>query len=278
MRPWVFLNDELPERDYSTFNMKKSSLLLSAIVVLFGACSRSGGVSNDGSKLYRIMSDGKLSHEYEYNLNGTIARQAMYGIQARKFAEVTYFYDASNKLVKTESYSDVSSSISAQQLVYHYSDYKYRADGKLSEETAYTKKGNTYEFASKTLFTYDGLGRVVSRLKVSMDDKPFNLFKYEYDGNGNVVVQESYQYDANSPRLGSKSTYEHDNKKNPYFNISVIPFSVNTNNITRHFFTNYNVTPTATVTTETIYKSYNAAGYPVEVIEYGTNNYIYQYK
>ena len=257
--------------------MKKSTLLLSALAVRFGACSRSGG-SNDGSKLHRIMADGKLSHEFEYNLNGTIAKQAMYGIQASKFFEVTYFYDSSNRLVKTESYSDVSSSISAQQLVYHYTDYKYGAEGKLSEETAYTKKGNAYEFASKTILTYDAFGRVVSRLQVSIDNKPFNLFKYEYDENGNVVVQESYQYDLNAPRLGSRSTYQHDNKKNPYFNLSVMPFSVNRNNITRHVFTNYNVVPAATVTTETIYKSYNAAGYPVEVIEYGTNNYIYEYK
>ena len=224
------------------------------------------------------MADGKLSHEYEYNLNGTIAKQAMYGIQARKFFEVTYFYDSSNKLIKTESYSDVSSSTAAQQLVYSFTDYKYGADGKLSEETAYTKKGNVYEFASKTVFTYNALGRVVSRLQVSIDNKPFNLFKYEYDGNGNVVVQESYQYDGTTPRLGSRSSYQHDNKKNPYFNLSVMPFSVNTNNITRHVFINYDVIPTTTATTETIYKSYNAAGYPVEVIEYGTNKYIYEYR
>ena len=203
----------------------------------------------------------------------------MYGIHEKKIMEVVYFYDASEKLVKTESYSDVSSSALTQLLVYSYTDYKYDAGGMLIEEIYYTKKGNVYELTSKSVPTHDAMGRVISILHLSIDNKPFNLARYEYDSKGNVSVQETFHYDGTTPRPSSRSVYEHDTKRNPYVNLSVMPFSVNRNNIVKHTFTNYNSatgTPTVNVN-QTVYKSYNNGGYPIEVLENGTN-FIYEYK
>ena len=251
------------------------------LAVLFSSCSTNSVSTSvaDGSKLYRITAEGKLSHDFEYNLNGTIAKQSMYGIQDKKIMEVVYFYDSSEKLVKTESYSDVSSSTLAQQLVYSYTDYKYDAGGRLLEEIVYTKKGSVYELTSKGVPTYDAMGRVISHLWLSIDNKPFNLARYEYDAKGNVNVQETFQYDGTTPKPSSRSVYEHDDKRNPYINLSVMPFTVNRNNIVKHTFTNYNSatsTPTVNIN-QTVYKSYNNDGYPIEVLENGTN-FIYEYK
>lgn len=261
--------------------MKRIYFLLVPLAVLIFSCSTNTGSRSvaDGSKLYRITAEGKLSHEFEYNLNGTIAKQSIYGIQEKKMMEQVYFYDSTDRLVKTESYSDVSSSTLTQLLVYNYTDYKYDAGGRLLEEIFYTKKGSLYELTSKSVQTYDAMERVISRLQLSIDNKPFNLTTYEYDAEGNVIVQETFQYDGTTPKPASRSVYEHDTKRNPYVKLSVMPFSVNRNNIVKHTFTNYNsISGTPTVnTSQTLYKSYNSAGYPIEVLENGTT-FIFEYR
>src|SRR5688572_24810533 len=108
----------------------------------------------------------------------------MYGILFNQNIYVMYLYDFSEKLEKTESYSDVSSSTLTQLLVYSYTDYKYDAAGRLVEAIVYTKKGNVYELTSKSVPTYDAMGRVISSLQLSIDNKPFNLARYEYDAKG----------------------------------------------------------------------------------------------
>ncbi|MBC7826302.1 MAG: hypothetical protein H7122_01045 [Chitinophagaceae bacterium] len=257
--------------------MKKVFFILFTGILFLLACSTSN--LSDGTKLYRIMIGDKISHEFNYNEKGLISNQIIYGIPDKKMLEINYHYDSKDRLIKTDSYTDVSSSTISQQLVYGYTDFIYRADGTLIEEIAYTKKGNQYEFASKTLLSYNAAGRTLSRLQVSIDNQPFNLYKYEYNAAGNIIIMESYQYDGPTPKLGFRSVYEHDNKKNPYIDLSVIPFSVNSNNIVKATVTNYNITPGFPVvtTTHTVYKNYNSSQLPVEVVEYGTT-FTYLYK
>lgn len=229
--------------------------------------------------MYRVLSDGKVIQEFDYNSDGMVTRQTFYGFADKKSSETIYLYNPNKKLVKTESFFDVSASMMTQQLTYGYSEYKYGNDGRLSEERTYSKNGSQSELRSVIVPTYDANGRAVNRFQ-SLDNKPFNLYKYEYDNKGNVIVQESYRYEGATPILGFRSIYEHDNKKNPYVGLIVIPFSVNRNNIIKHTTTNYNLTPGTPVvtTTQTVYKKYNANDLPVEVVEYGTSTFIYQYK
>jgi hypothetical protein len=252
-------------------------LLLSCTVFLYG-CSTN--TISDGTKLYRILSDGKLRHEYFYNTSGMVSKQTIYGIADKKSSETVYIYDSNDRLIKTESYTDVSSSSVAQRLVYNYTDYTYGSNGRLSEETVYVKNGNNYEFASKTLPTYDAAGRVVELVQLSADNRPFNLYRYEYNGRGNVVTMDMYSYDGTTPRLGFHTTYKHDDKRNPYIGLSVMPFSVNPNNIIESTATNHNITPGIPVTTsnQTVIKKYNSHQLPVEIVEYGTVTFIYEYR
>jgi hypothetical protein len=257
--------------------MRKILLLLLPGIILLPRCSTD--TLQGGAKLYRILADGKLSHEYFYNPTGKISKQTAYGFSGSKIFETVYFY-SNGRLIKTESFSDVSSSSMAQLLVYSYTDFIYGTDGRLSEEIVYVKKGNQYEFASKTRPTYDATGRIIERQQLSIDNTPFNLYKFEYNGNGNITVMETYGYDSTAPKLSFRTTYKHDDKKNPYLNLSVMPFSVNRNNIIESTATNYNLTPgTPVVTTnQTIIKRYNSDQFPVEVVEYGTSTFIYEYR
>ena len=257
--------------------MRKILRLLLTGIVLLPGCSTDTILG--GTKLYRIMADGKLSHEYFYNASGKISKQTVYGFSDKKISETVYFY-SNDRLIKTESFSDVSSSSTAQLLVYSYTDFIYGGDGRLSEEIVYVKKGNQYEFASKTRPTYDATGRTIERQQLSIDNKPFNLYKYEYNGNGNILLMEMYGYDGTIPKLSFRTTYKHDDKKNPHLNLSVMPFSVNRNNIIESTATNYNLTPGIPVVTtnQTVIKRYNSDQLPVEVVEYGTSTFIYEYR
>jgi hypothetical protein len=150
----------------------------------------------------------------------------------------------------------------------------------VNQTKTYSKNGSLSELRSIIVPTYDAQGRVISILQSSVDNKPANLYKYEYDQKGNIVAQESYRYEGGTQILGFRTAYEHDDKNNPYINLLVLPFSVNKNNITKHITTNYNLTPgTPVVTTMlTVYKSYNPDGLPVEVFEEGAGTFIYEYK
>ena len=264
--------------------MKSACICLFALMVLSFSCTKKADEIDEtntaGLKLHRVLSEGRLVQEYEYNQDGMVIRQTFYGHGNNKSGETIYFYDANKKLVRTETFSDVSSSTAVQQLSYGYAEYDYDSDGRISRTRTFSKFGAAFEQTSIIVPTYDGQGRVISTLQSSVDNKPANLFKYEYDQRGNIISQESYRYEGSVLTLGFRTTYEHDDKSNPYLNLLVLPFSVNKNNITKHTTTNYNLTPgtPAVSTMETFYKRYNSAGLPVEVIEKGAGVFLYEYK
>jgi hypothetical protein len=263
--------------------MKKAFQLLLPCLLIVTACTKDNASNRNnpgGTKLHRVLSGGKVSHEYVYNERGLVTRQTFYGIGDKKSVETTYQYDSDNKLARTESMHDLSSSTLSQLLEYGYTEFKYGTDGRLTEEKIYLKTGPQFEFKSKVNLSYDARGRIISRLLSSPDDKPFNLHNYEYNNSGNIIVEESYRYEGTTQILSFRRSYEHDNENNPYINLGVMPFSVNRNNITKLTMTNYEVTPGTPVITssETIYKKYNARGLPVEVVEHGTVTFIYEYR
>lgn len=262
--------------------MKNAVLLLLPCIVFFTGCSKknsSDGTRSGGTKLHRVLTEGKLSLEYTYNAGGFVTRQTFYTIGNKKSSETVYSYDASNKLVKTESFIDVSSSSTAQQLAYSYTEYSYGTDARLNEERTFVNNGAQSELRSIITPAYDAAGRIVSRLQ-QLNNKPINLYTYEYNNQGNIIKQETYRYDSTTRILGFRTTYEHDDKNNPYINLSVMPFSVNRNNIIKSTTTNYNLTPgTPVVTTsETLIKKYNANHLPLEVVEHGTVHFTYEYR
>lgn len=261
--------------------MKKSTRVLLAFLIILAGCRRDclNSGNSTASKLYRVYTEGVLSQEYVYNTNGFLERQTFYVSPGKKSAETLYLYD-SNRLVRTETFVDISSSTTGQQLVYSFTEYKYGSDGKLTEERVYSKDGSQSVLRSIVVPGYQNDGKVTSHVQLAPDNLPFSLSKYQYNKSGNIILQETYRYDAGLPVLGLRTVYEHDNKNNPYVNLSVVPFSVNKNNIIKSTTTNYNINPASPVTTTstTLYKKYTADHFPLEVIEHGSVTYTYEYK
>ena len=264
--------------------MKNACIFLFATSMLLFCCTKKtdnpAERDTNSLKLHKVLSGGKVVQEYDYNQDGLVTRQTFYGLGTNKTGETIYIYDSNKKLVKTETFSDVSSSIIAQHLVYGYAEHLYGPDERVRETRTFSKNGAAYELTSIIVPTYDAQGQVISTLQSSVDNKPANLYKYEYDQKGNIVSQELYGFEGSTPNLAFRTTYEHDDKNNPYVNLLVLPFSVNKNNITKHTTTNYNLTPGTPVVTsmKTTYKSYNSAGFPVEVFEEGAGTFVYEYK
>ena len=167
------------------------------------------------------------------------------------------------------------------QWSYSYTEYTYSADGKISEEKNYSKQNNVFVLVSKRKPAYDANGRLISNTLLTAADVPARLTEYQYR-NGNISVQEDYQYNGIVPELHFKYSYDdYDNKINPYLglNSGVPPFSINRNNILQTTVTNYIMTPGAPVITinKAFYNSYNNNGLPVKIFENGTD-FVYEYK
>jgi len=258
----------------------KTKLLLTGLSVslLFFGCSKEN--TSNGEKISRIYSGGQLQSEFVYNNEGLLVSHVTY-FAGRKGSEVTCYYDA-GKLTKRESAYDFSSSTTNPQWSYAYTEYSYSTGGRISEEKNYLKQNNTYTLVSKVKPAYDANDRLISQTLLSPTDVPFQLSKYQYGGNGNIILTEMYRYNGSTPELHFKYSYDdHDNKSNPYLNLGseVPPFSINRNNILQTTVTNYIITPgTPVVTTnKSVYSSYNRHGLPTKVSENGTE-FIYEYK
>ncbi len=259
--------------------MKNKLLITISAFFLFSGCSKDNG--SNGEKISRIYSGGQLQSEYVYNNEGLVSGHVTY-FAGKKGSEVTCYYDADKKLIKKESAYDFSSSTTNPQWSYSYTEYIYAPDGKISEEKTYLKQNTTYVLVSKMRPGYDAIGRLISRTILSPTDVPIQLSKYQYDGNGNIGLEERYRYNASVLELHFKYSYDdYDNKRNAYLNLAseVPPYSINRNNILQTTLTNYIITPGTPVVTvnRSVYSTYNRNGFPTKVFENGTE-FIYEYK
>ena len=259
--------------------MKNKLLISISTFFLLSGCSKDHGSA--GEKISHIYSAGQLQSEFVYNNEGLLSGHVTY-FAGKKSSEVICYYDAGKKLIKKESAYDLSSSTTNPQWSYSYTEYSYAPGGKVSEEKNYLKQNTTYALVSKVRPAYDANGRIISRTILSPADVPVQLSKYQYDGNGNIILSELYRYNGSVPELHFKYSYDdHDNKKNPYVNLASAspPYSINRNNILQTTVTNHIVTPGTPVVTinRSVYSSYNRSGLPTKVSENGTE-FIYEYK
>ena len=259
--------------------MKSKLLIGISAFFLFSGCSKENG--SGGEKISRIYSGGQLQSEFVYNNEGLLSGHVTY-FAGRKGSEVLCYYDAARKLIKKESAFDLSSSTTNPQWSYSYTEYTYRAEGRISEEKNYLKQNTMYVLVSKVIPGYDAGDRLISRTILSPADVPIHLSKYQYGGSGNIVSQETYRYNGSVPELHFRYSYDDfDNKNNPYVNLAceVAPYSINRNNILQTTVTNYIISPGTPVVTinRAVYSVYNRSGLPTKVSENGAE-FIYEYR
>ncbi|NCI49724.1 hypothetical protein GWC95_07310 [Sediminibacterium roseum] len=218
-----------------------------------------------GKKLRRITISGVLSEEFTYYSNGLLFKHTSYMTPTVRSSEQVFYYDTDGRMVRTVSLMNISNSWNTEAMDSGYVDYEYQ-NGLVSAAKYFVKTNGTPRQTSYTLFDFDAAKRIVAATVFLPAGQPASKNTYQYDGNGNVSVNEFFSYANGAPVLSMRYNFEYDNGKVPPQFAFLPPFTTNRNNLTREVYTNFNNVPgNPPVTTTTITYQYTAEGYPWKV-------------
>lgn len=198
------------------------SLLPFCLLVIVASCSKDqNGIG--GKRLESVTVNGKLYERFSYDAQARLQKSDLFGhCMLSPMDEEEFIYDG-DRLVKTIAtsrslYSSSTASCDPAGGLRTEKTYTYNSAGKIDK----VKLPN-----SSVQFFYNNAGLVERQV---IDNNPAYTNRYEYDARGNLVKVIDNQ--------GSVTTYEYDDKKNPYYLIKVHPsiitaFNVSPNNVVR---------------------------------------------
>lgn len=259
--------------------MKRIYLAL-LIGIIFLSCEKSNDQiieRNNTGLLSKVLISGKPFQEYTYTSSGLIQEEKSWGSYTK------HTYNASDLLVKSESYDDPSIFSSSSQVIAEASKRKEWANPQniplqVTNTYTYTKAGvlnqRNVERANGTqcIVKYElNKKGLISKETYYYEDKLSGYVDYSYDDRGNLTTRSHYFISTDGKsNLSNKTEYEYDNKLNPYFPFNKLLYpgrATNMNNITKETYTLYGELPLGIervqVTTHTY--EYNAKGFPVKV-------------
>jgi len=258
----------------------KKTLIFALICVAVLSCKKDQSPIKEGNPtglLSKILISGKPYQEFTYTSFGLISEVKSWGIYSK------YTYNSENKLEREDHYVDPSIFSSSSSVIAEASKRKEWANS-VNVPKSVT---NTYSYPKTGQF----IERLVDRANGTKDNVKYELNEkglvsketfynegnlagyvdYSYDDLGNLTLKMQYFVSAEGKnKLSSKTEYEFDNKKNPYFPFSklILPGqNTNRNNITKETYTAYGATTSIVewlnVTNYTY--EYNNLDYPVKV-------------
>ena len=152
----------------------------------------------------------EIAYEYDY-WDETLLRNINYH---------TYQYDTTGRLISETTtnypYVDSLGTISKRPVKGDRSEYKYDANGNITERAHYNADGTLMEYCSrhheapKTTYEYDTRGNKTKECVYSSDGSLQTKTTYEYDQNNRVVIMSLY--DGN--HFERRELYEYDDKGN----------------------------------------------------------------
>jgi hypothetical protein len=211
-----------------------------------------------GKKFIRLTVNNKPSYVFEFDKNLLVKENAYTFCETNPTDEYTYEYAGGQirKLISTlrSMYSSTYALCNPASGIKSEEPFEYNSKGQLSRIV----RTNT-----TTEFIYNSLGQAEQQIDKSATTSI--LTRFEYDKRGNIIKVTNGD--------GEVTTYEYDNKINPYYLIRQRPqwisaFNKSPNNVIkakgRYVF-------------ERIFK-YDSDGYPTEVLEDNGLTYKYHYE
>lgn len=265
----------------------KASYLFICLICSFALINISCSKYDDVEKvefnnpfIKEIVGQGKTLSNFLYNSEGKISEsQDLFFYQH-------FIYNSRNRLVKVENAVDLSGlssssttwankttlMTSANSEFTHYDLFFYNLSGQLVTVENYQKKEGKFIYTSKKTLEYEG-DRIVKLNLHNSNGEVTTYQLYTYDEKGNVKSQKYYSanYEGSTvPRLISETTYQYDNKNNPfriYIDKGEPGLYTNPNNIIETTSISYVEIPGLDTpsTSKTSYQ-YNTNGDPIKVI------------
>lgn len=138
----------------------------------------------------------RYEYEYEYNDDGKPVSCVYYSDGNRDgYREYKYYEDGT---LKTETYSNTDGEFS--------STTEYNKDGKEIRYTSYYDYGDDYTEASEYTYEYDENGNLVLE-KSYLDGDIEHMYKYEYDKNNNLIREDECDYSGETVRYYTYEDY-----------------------------------------------------------------------
>ncbi|MFY9150768.1 MAG: hypothetical protein WAO52_02045 [Prolixibacteraceae bacterium] len=250
--------------------------LLFFFLIGFSSCERELIISpenTDSPLLTKEIFSEELYIEYTWNNQNLVSESKS------KYFYTSYTYDSNNQLTSYDMYEDsriYSSSSYVLQEAMNRQEWVSPENTEISGRGFYTyKQGKLAKIEvqrflndSKNFseFEQDENGRI-SKQTFFSEEKPSGYIEYQYDNSGNLILRNQFYLVNGKEVLSSSTTYEFDDKKNPFkaFQRLLIPGRyTNENNIVKETLTLAEPVPGVDQiqVTESVYE-YNDLDYPV---------------
>ena len=264
------------------------SFLLLSIFMFLSCENNEMKPGMEGSRIHQILQkNGTMVTHFIYSADGNLSETE----SNLSYSRYTY---SDGKLFKEETatdpnllsstiYNEKSEFMTAENAeINSYSDYEYAPNGQILSVKNYLKVDNGFEYRSRNTFEYEN-GKIVRKNLHDKTDKITQQTVYQYDAQGNVILEQSYSFlnSENKPELISEAAYRLDEKSNPfmiYSQLGVPGLFSNPNNIVEVNVTRYTeVKGFENQSVSNSYFEYNSFGYPVKETN-GISTFLYVYE
>lgn len=229
--------------------------------------------NQDMSLLTREIYSEELFYEYSWN------EQNLLSESKSKYFYTSYSYNSSNQLISYDMYEDsriYSSTSNVIQEAMERTDWVNPNNTEISARVFYSYENEklskietqrfTTNYQGVSTYEQDENGRISKQI-FYYEDQPSGYVEYKYDNSGNLILKQHFYSIEGKGVLSSTTSYEFDQKKNPYkaFNRLLIPGRyTNENNIVKETLTlNEKIPGVDQVQVSESSYEYNRLGYPV---------------
>lgn len=211
-----------------------------------------------GTQLLEIRAEGKIQQTFEYS-DGLLSKENVFGICVDNPSDEYAYGYSDGKLIRIDLtlrglYSNLSSLCDPAKGFHYNETFEYDSNNMIIG----INRDNSH-----TTFIYNSEGLVEKQI-VEFDQGKLET-TYSYDINGNLTVETDPD--------GNVTRYEYDDKHNPFYYINqrpgwISPFNKSPNNVIRASG-KYNFEQTLT---------YNADGFPTEIMDDNGVTYVHVYR
>lgn len=249
------------------------------LILLLFSCRKNDTVPDGEVRLQRIKDkDGRVRHEFTYDARGRLLNQKMFLGMHKTPPEIQYVYDKKGRLsgIESTSFGHLSCSSCEGPALKTFQLLDYDRAGRVTRTVHLNENG---EVASEWSHEYDNSGRLVRRSSFfARLGRKGNYEVFTYDPRGNITKSETFAADG---RLTNRSTYEFDDRPNPYRLLYLglhAAFFRSPNNVVqvKNEFLSPGGSPPSVSTTR--YEYDPATGYPVRAEEGSGSVSIFEYQ
>ena len=175
------------------------------------SCTRNDLPSSGGSRLSKTIArsgDSVVISYFKYDTEGKLIRILDSAVYSHRASGISFQYNTSDQLIKTELFNDFNSIIESYSFIYQ--------NGVVTE-----KINEDDPSRNKDIYAYDAQGRLIADTSYYYTFPEPVYFSFSYDNNENVISQQPFYRSSGSWIASSTVHFSYNNSPNPYYPIGL---------------------------------------------------------